>query len=681
MKPLLLISAIASAALAQPPVAPTNEPTESTRGDNMANYNILNSFETGYRFASIGGNGDVYRSMVNYTNGIRLLSSSLSISSKDGHGAWFDQFRLNTLGLGNDPYESATLRIEKNRIYRYDMSWRENAYLNPALTISSGEHALNTSHRFQDHDLVLFPDRRFQFFLGYSRVVQDGPALTTVQLFDARGDEYPLFENLHWQTNEYRLGGEARLLGFRLNVLHGWQDFKEDSPVTAGFSAGNNPNDLNTLTSLRRPSPLHGTSPYWRLGLFREGKKYWAMNGRFTYVAGRDAFVQDELAVGTSRFGAPNTQQTIQIGDGRRPAVTGDLTITVFPTERLTVTNQTSVSNLRMIGNSFFELVNNGGGPITALPFSLLGIRSIANQTVADLRLARWIAVHAGYDYDDRRVQSIEGTDPLPGSPTPRILNQQTNILQDGLFGIRLRPLKPLSINLDAEIGRANRPIFPISDGNYHALNGRVSWTARMLRLSAYARSNYNTNSRSFSSFASKSRQYGADASWIAKEWFSIDMSYAKLHLDTLGTLDFFLGTTGEVTPQSYYVSNIHTGNLSAHFTAFKRVDFSLGFSHVQDVGDKSLPLVLVTSVVTPSSFPPVLKQTFPLRFTSPFAKISVRMSQRLRWNFGYQYYGYSEEQPTFSTAVAILNGLLGNGPTLQNFRAQTGYSSLSWSF
>ena len=56
--------------------------------------------------------------------------------------------------------------------------------------------------------------------------------------------------------------------------------------------------------------------------------------------------------------------------------------------------------------------------------------------------------------------------------------------------------------------------------------------------------------------------------------------------------------------------------------------------------------------------------QTFPLRFESPQARLSIRINKQLRWNAGYQYYGYNEQ---FSA--------------LQNFRAHTGYSSLSWAF
>jgi hypothetical protein len=56
--------------------------------------------------------------------------------------------------------------------------------------------------------------------------------------------------------------------------------------------------------------------------------------------------------------------------------------------------------------------------------------------------------------------------------------------------------------------------------------------------------------------------------------------------------------------------------------------------------------------------------QSFPLTFQSPQARVSVRISERLRWNAGYQYFGYHED---FSSG--------------QNYLAHTGYTSLLWSF
>jgi hypothetical protein len=59
--------------------------------------------------------------------------------------------------------------------------------------------------------------------------------------------------------------------------------------------------------------------------------------------------------------------------------------------------------------------------------------------------------------------------------------------------------------------------------------------------------------------------------------------------------------------------------------------------------------------------------QTFPLSFQSPSARMSVLLKQKLRFNVGYQYYGYKEDFDLLSVN--------------ENFRANTGYASLLFSF
>src|SRR5436189_3888086 len=97
MRKLLATSfLLAIGAFAQQVVAPTPETVGSARGENRGDYNITNSFETGYRFAGVSGNRGKYRSDENFGNGIRLLGSSISINSREGHGGLFDEILLNT---------------------------------------------------------------------------------------------------------------------------------------------------------------------------------------------------------------------------------------------------------------------------------------------------------------------------------------------------------------------------------------------------------------------------------------------------------------------------------------------------------------------------------------------------------------------------------------------------------
>src|SRR5215467_12628125 len=100
-------------------------------GSDLGAYNWTNSVEFGYRFNQIGGDSGLFRATENYGNGIRLFQSSTTAHSKTGHGFLFDSLSLTTQGLGNDPYATANLRIEKNERYTYNMTWRQSDYFNP----------------------------------------------------------------------------------------------------------------------------------------------------------------------------------------------------------------------------------------------------------------------------------------------------------------------------------------------------------------------------------------------------------------------------------------------------------------------------------------------------------------------------------------------------------------------
>ncbi len=238
-----------------PALARAQDTVGLVNGENAGAYNVVQSWELGYRYASVGGDDGKYRSDVNFGDGIRLLSSFLTVNSRDGRNRWFDEITLTTKGLGNDPYESATLRVQKNRLYRYDMTWRLNDYFNPGLTVANGEHLEDTTLKMQDHELTLLPQNWFRVRAGYSRTTQDGPALTTEQEFDVLSDVYPLFRDLRQEYDEYRLGADVTLKDFRFTVMHRWEYFK----------AKNTTDDLTATLirhrPLRLPSPVFQHAP------------------------------------------------------------------------------------------------------------------------------------------------------------------------------------------------------------------------------------------------------------------------------------------------------------------------------------------------------------------------------------------------------------------------------------
>jgi hypothetical protein len=650
---------------AQDTVAPAvDETVGPVRGENKGDYNIVQSWEFGYRFAAVGGNQDKYRSDVNYRDGIRLLNSNFTVNSKDGKGRWFDEIVLSTQGLGNDPYESATLRVQKNGLYRYDLLWRQNDYFNPGLTVASGQHLETTTHRWQDHDLTLFPQSHFRLRAGYSHVALDGPALTTEQEFDSRSDVFTLFRNTRQQFNEYRVGGDGDWKGFRFTILRRWEYFREDATDT--LSGG------TSLTSFQRTQPYRGNTPGWMGNLFGE-RKWIAVNARFTYAGGRGDFVQNESAIGTDRFGAAANRQIVVTGNGDRPVTTGDFNLTVFPAARLSIVNQTSASNTRMVGNNFFQQFDNRTFSFSSLNFQFLGVRLVTNATDVRYRFSKKFDLFGGFRYSDREIRSTEDQ-ATPGFALDGVSATQSNHTKAGVAGVNLIPMKNVRAHLEGEIGRNDNPFTPISLRNYHAIRGKVQYRTKTGSAGVGYQENYNNNSIRITAYSSRSRSYSAEASWNAKSWVSLDTSYSKLHLDTIGGIDFFAGSPRSLEikgEQSVYISNIHAANIGLRFALKKYADLYVGYNLTRDTGDgRANAFVSATSFSAPAAavagvFSGV--QTFPLTFQTPLLRLSVRIHEKLRWNFGYQYYGYKEDFGLFAQN--------------QNYRANTGYTSLLWAF
>jgi hypothetical protein len=96
-----------------------------------------------------------------------------------------------------------------------------------------------------------------------------------------------------------------------------------------------------------------------------------------------------------------------------------------------------------------------------------------------------------------------------------------------------------------------------------------------------------------------------------------------------------------------------------------KRADAYLGYTITKDTGDGSG--TATAGVTDPAGALLASVQTFPLTYQSPLGRVSVRITPKLRWNVGWQFYNYHEEF-----------GVLGY---YQNFHAHTGYTSVSWAF
>ena len=206
---------------AQPPTpAPTPAPAataDESAGKTSGNYLIQQSVEFGGRDSFINGNLNNYDTFENLQSGMRLFDYSLNMHSLNNRGIFFDDLSFTNFGYGGDPNEVSRLRVTKNKWYDFRVMFRQDKNfwdynllanpLNPSsfsvpTPIVNSPQALDLSRHMQDYDLILFPQSRLRFRLGYSRNSNQGPASGTVE----GGTEPLLSQILLYRTSSYRMG-------------------------------------------------------------------------------------------------------------------------------------------------------------------------------------------------------------------------------------------------------------------------------------------------------------------------------------------------------------------------------------------------------------------------------------------------------------------------------------------
>ena len=700
---------------AQSVVAPSPDHPGFALGVDLSSYNVTNSFETGYRFAAVGGDYGLYRSNVNFGNGLRLLSSSFTANSKDGHGYLFDSMSFSSQGLGNDPYEVATFRIEKNDVYRYDMTWRLSDYFNPSMDNGESDTLKNTRRIMQNHDLTISLAKWAKLKLGYIRNKETGPEFSAYELYigGLARSVLPLDRDTRRDWNEYRVGTQLDFHGFRLTLSHQWEYYKDDSPIASLVPGQPYPLPLSqpyqpalavtypTLaTAYNRSQPMHGLNSGWT-GNLNRNQKLWAMNARMTYTMANNAMIYSEnesgptyiattvppypgaVACSNCGVGNPASAATLMNGNGRRPFTAGDLTFSFFPSGNLTIVNTTSAQADQSDGTGQMLQVNTAVATKNIFWFYHIDEGRISDSLDANYRANKWLGLNAEYRYTDRW---LDNNLIRTGTTNSKDLNSLSNHLNTGTLGFRLKPTQPLSINLDATIGRDNSPETPVSPAHFHNIRARAEYRVqKRIRLQTTYRQVYNLNTPPLgyafvttaaygpppqAYYASHSRDFSVNSSFTVNRNLSLDASYSKTHLDTFANLWAELPVSATVVNSfpgytSQYVSNIHTVSFTARTTLGRRGTFYAGYNITRDTGDgRSVQNLGIQN--TAAAYLAGLN-TFPMRYQAPMARLSIKITEKMRWNGGWEFYRYDQKFAYF-----------GYQPY---YRAQTGYTSISWAF
>jgi hypothetical protein len=310
-----------------------------------------------------------------------------------------------------------------------------------------------------------------------------------------------------------------------------------------------------------------------------------------------------------------------------------------------------------------------------------IGDQRFSDSLDANYRIAKWLGVHAEYRYTARwLVDNLIRS----GTTNNKDLNKLNNHLNAGTFGIRVKPLKPLSLDVDATIGRDNSPLNPISPAHYHNIRARAEYRqSKRLRFGAAYRQGYNLNApdpvvftNAFgppppSYYASHSRDLSFSSAFTLSNRWSLDASYNKRHLDTFANLWTEQPAPNSVTivsvPGNYsrYISNLHNVSFIARTSIERRGTLYLGYTISKDTGDgRSVQNLGFTD---PAKSFLATNNTFPMTYQAPMVRLSIKMSEKLQWNGGWEFFRYNQKFAYFGY--------------MPYYRAQTGYTSITWTF
>jgi hypothetical protein len=660
-------------------------------GLSTSNYEIISSVEAGYRALGIDGNRNKYYSDLNYRAGFRLFDVSFLVRAREGRkGGLFDTFLLTASGFDADPHGSVRVNAEKTRWYKFDMNFRRNSYDNfiaccnlaqvrlpGAPDIGQGEHTARVKHKLGDFDLKLLPqNRNIRFNLGYTMDRYRGPGSSSLSY--ARDDFQIGLDPWRSRSDEVRGGFEAKLGGLDLNFTQGYRYYRDDSAFVSGFNIGNAgpPGNQSFLTSYYRSTPMRGRAWYSRVSAHTQLAGKFDITARYTYTNSRSRFTFTELATGRGTL--ENTSVFIDLnrvtasGDRiERPTHLADVGFTWRVTPKLRISDTARYNSFRVDGSALYRderflRRTSTGTPFLPYPVVIdlnpsreLELRRWQNNLELDYDFGPRLSFFVGHRFIHRRQEEVASqrvyplnlTGPagsFPADARAFFHAAEAENSTNGFFGgFKARPVKAWTVWFDANRGQSDNAFTRMD--NYDTLSFRVRNRIQPRRglninLSFITRDNNNPGVADEELLGVpefdvdiSSRTFTSSLDWSpdgGRFWVNGGYTYQRLTSD-VGII-FNPGGVGTAAlgRDQYYLRD-HFFFFNASVRLHSRVSFYASYRGHDDRGQGDRETDDAAGLFV---------RSLPLRFQSPEARLIVRLSRRLDWTVGYQYFDYKEK-------------------------------------
>jgi hypothetical protein len=593
---------------------------------------ITGTVDFGFRFTSVGGDNDVYRSVVNLGQGPRLLGLDLTIV--DPKKRLFDRLDVRASNWGGDPYNTIHLDASKRGIYDFNFDYRDVAYF--SLLPSFADPLLGTGivldedsyfarRRMSDFQLDLLPGHRIVPYLAYGRDSGQGTGITT---FESDTNSYPVADQMFDKTDNYRGGVHLEFNRFHVTLEQGGTTLRDDQQAydsTLNYGNSYVPYFGQTLdlTNLAQAYGIRGSSIYSK-ALFTANPFSWLdVSGQFLYSL-------PNTSVNYTQFDTGNLvleqailfytgEQALGFAAGKQPHTTASLGFELRPLKRVRVLQTWMTDRMHTAAAGLFTgMILQPVSATLNTPTVLSGLLVLNyNQEETDvfLDVTHKLTLRGGYRYEWGDAQTGNLLIAGPGQESSE-LRQQV-----GIAGINFRASQKLTFNGEFEGAASDHAYFLTSLYNYQKMRARARYQiVSTLALQASFSLLNNENPAAGANYDFLSRQNSLSASWTPSKRVSILTEYTRSTLrSNIGYLD-----PEFLTPvASLYRDNAH--NASA------LIDLALpGYA-------KLVPRLAFGGSLFISS------GSRPTTYYQPLARLSLPLHKGLVWKSEYRYYGYDE--------------------------------------
>jgi len=357
---------------------------------------MLTDIEVGYRFTSVNGNQEMYRSQINEREGFLIRSMSLVSTDWMDKSPMIDNFRLDAADLGVGNKGLLRLSVGKSGIWRLKARWDQQqlfsalpAFANPFYAaVVPGQQTYDRNRNIVDADLEILPDCAFSPFVGYTWNQLYGPGRTTMHLGE---NEYQLNQSLNDVNQEVRVGASFHFAWVAGQFTQGWRKYTGNQSMTLvpGYPLGNNLDPLGytqSITSLNDSSQTVTNAPVTNAWLaltpFRGFKllgAYTTTNSTGSGSATEDAAGKDLVSFDILRIFSALSELTQSEANTKVSRLNGRLEWNIVKGLDLTggyTHGKRELTGLALVGEMFSGVTTFTGAPVG----SLLDLHSAAAQ-------------------------------------------------------------------------------------------------------------------------------------------------------------------------------------------------------------------------------------------------------------------------------------------------------------